>query len=564
MPSGPLLPYSQYVHSMKYSAFQGETHEEGMTRIAKATADSPQHERRMMDILMDQRFVFAGRNQAALGTNRAVTALNCYVSGPIDDSMEGIMLRATEAARTLRLGGGIGYDFSPLRPKGASIASLGSSSSGPVSFMQIYNAVCSTIAAAGHRRGAQMAVLRVDHPDIEEYIHAKRDETSLTSFNISVGVTNEFMECLLTGRPFALRFEGRMVREVDPVQLWDTIMRNTWDWAEPGVLFIDTMNQWNNLWYCETIKATNPCSEQPLPPYGACLLGSFNLTKYLTADGSKLDLHQLEDDVGPVVAAMDNVINVAKFPLPEQAQEAATKRRMGIGVMGLANALEVMGHPYGSPTFLAQEDRILSVLKNTAYAVSAVRAQSHGAFKAYDRERYSMSKFVQTLDGSVRAMIKRHGIRNSHLTSIAPTGTIALTADCISGGIEPVFEHEYTRKMHTPEGQQTFNIQDWAYRVHGVRGRTSEQVTIQEHLDVLLKAQKHVDSAVSKTCNVPGTVSYEDFKRVYSEAWERGAKGCTTFRKDGLRGGVLEAKPAAAETAMACTYDPTTGARTCE
>jgi ribonucleoside-diphosphate reductase alpha chain len=441
-----------------------------------------------------------------------------------------------------------------------------------VSFMRVFDAICSTVAAAGHRRGAQMGVLRVDHPDVIEFIQAKRSTNNgLTNFNLSVGVTNEFMECLATGRPFDLRFEGRTIRTVDPQELWDAIMASTWDWAEPGVLFLNTMNEWNNLWYCEDIRATNPCSEQPLPPYGACLLGSFNLTKYLSSDGTHLNLQQLEDDVQPVVAAMDNVINVAKFPLPEQQREAATKRRMGIGVMGLANALECQGHSYGSPSFLKRQSTILSTIKNHAYLASAKRAMSHGACEAFERDAYCNGKFIKTLDSSVRAMIRKYGVRNSHLTSIAPTGTIAITADNISGGVEPVFEHEYTRKMHTPEGVQVFEMQDWAYRVHGVKGRTANELSVQEHLDVLVTAQNHVDSAVSKTCNVGASVGYDEFKQVYQSAWERGAKGCTTFRAAGKLMGVLEAKKPAAEpepelvgAGEACHYDPATGTRTCE
>lgn len=602
---GPQLPFSQELHAQKYRG-EGESFREAMGRVAGALADNPSHFHEWREILLNMRFMPAGRVQAAMGATKRVTPYNCYVSGNIEDSfVEGdgsIMQRATEAAATLRMGGGIGYDFSGLRPADDLIKKLGSRASGPVSFMHIYDAVCKCVASAGHRRGAQMGVLRVDHPDIETFVHAKQNQTSLTGFNVSVAVTDEFMERVQDGKPFKLKFDGRDYREIDAQALWDTIMRSTWDWAEPGVLFIDQINRMNNLWYCEKIVATNPCGEQPLPPYGACLLGSFNLVKYLTrpAMGSEdsrhgFDWDQLRADVPHVVRAMDNVVDRAIYPLPAQELEAKNKRRMGLGVAGLANCIEAIGHPYGSPAFIAYEAMILNFIKNETYKASALLAQEKGAFPLCD-ERYGEGEFIQTLDEDVRDLIEEHGIRNSHLTSIAPTGTISLCADNISSGIEPVFSHFFPRKVLMNDGARVEWVEDYGFGQLGVLGRTADApskenvlkrlgdngfstpaaveywertstnvVTLDEHLAALLTAQGQVDSAVSKTCNVPGDISWEAFKQVYVSAWAGRAKGCTTFRTNGLRAGILNAKDNSDENeGKTCRIDPLTGRKECD
>src|SRR5262245_1274833 len=346
---GPQSPASKAVFSFKY-AQKGETWRDVCNRVASVLSDSDAHYRSFRQILLEGKFSPAGRILTGLGTTKRVTPYNCFVSGPIGDSLNGpgsIMDRLQQAAETLRRGGGIGYDFSTIRPRGDKVRSLDSRASGPVSYISVFDAMAATISSTGERRGAQMGVLRVDHPDIEEYIHCKQNSDKLNTFNLSIAITNEFLESVQQGGPFTLRFEGRQYGTVDARILWETIMRSTWDWAEPGVVFIDRINEMNNLNYCETIGATNPCSEQPLPPYGACLLGSFNLTRYLVPAGPgakwKLDLQSLADDVGPVVRAMDNVADVAAFPLPEQRQSAISTRRMGLGVMGVANALEACG-----------------------------------------------------------------------------------------------------------------------------------------------------------------------------------------------------------------------------
>ena len=564
---GPTQPVSIQIDQDKYR-LEGETFDGKISRIARTLADNQEHYSNIYGILGDMRFLPAGRVQTAIGSPRQVTAFNCYVSLTIEDSFSSIMKRASEAAETMRKGGGIGYDFSKIRPKGDWIKTLDSKASGPVSFMRIFDAVCQCVASSGHRRGAQMAVLRVDHPNIEEFISAKQNENSLTGFNISVGVTDEFMECLFEDRPFNLRFEGKTYKTVDPKNLWDKIMLGTWDWAEPGVLFIDRINEMNNLYYCETIEATNPCGEQPLPPAGACLLGSYNLVKYLRKmeDGSySFDSYQLTLDIPEVVRMMDNVIDNTIYPLPEQEQEAKNKRRMGLGVTGVANAGEMLGYPYGSDDFMIWFEDVLATIRNVTYQASSNLAKEKGAFPLFDTKQYFNGKFFHTLSDDTKVMITKHGIRNSHLLSVAPTGTISLMADNVSSGIEPPFSHYYDRTYRTFEGDQIVRVEDYAYR-HGVHGRTADQISVQEHLKVLLLTQKYVDSAVSKTCNCGPAVLFEDFKKVYEDAYRGGAKGITTFRSSGKRFGVLNKVDEQKEdpSAEACFIDPTSGIKSCE
>jgi ribonucleoside-diphosphate reductase alpha chain len=567
---GPKLLLSKETYKTKY-CMEGESFYESKVRFARTLADSPEHYQQLLGILLDQRFMGGGRTQAAVGAPRQVTAFNCYVSGTIKDSMHDIMAKATEAAETMRKGGGIGYDFSTLRPKGDRIVSLDSRSSGPISFMDIFNSVCKTIASAGHRRGAQMGVLRIDHPDIEEFIKAKNNKTELTGFNTSVGVTDKFMQAVVDKDMFDLVFEGKVYKQVYAPALWEEIMDSTWDWAEPGILLIDRINEMNNLYYCETIAATNPCGEQPLPPYGACLLGSFNLTKYIDTVGGKyfFDYAQLASDIPPVIRAMDNIHDVSIFPLEEQAEESRNKRRMGLGVTGLANAGEVLGYSYGSPKFLEFQKEVLEVLRDMTYASSVDLAKEKGAFPMFDAEKYSEAKFIKTLPKLIQKGIKEHGIRNSHLLSIAPTGTMSLCADNVSSGIEPVFSHSYDRTIQTFDGPVVTKVTDYAFREWGVVGKTADECTADEHLAVLALAQQYVDSAVSKTINVSKEMPREEFKSIYMKAWELGCKGATTFNKDGKRFGILnttkeEEEDKEDKEGAACYIDPTNGIKTCE
>jgi ribonucleoside-diphosphate reductase alpha chain len=560
---GPTLKISEEIDRTKYRQ-DGEDFYGKVVRIANTLKDNQHHFEELKDALKNMRFIPAGRVQNAIGAARQTTAYNCFVSGTIKDSMRSIMERATEASETMRRGGGIGYDFSHIRPRGDRIKSLDSKSSGPVSFMRIFDAICQTIASSGHRRGAQMGVLRIDHPDIEQFITAKNDTTSLTGFNISVGVTDKFMQCLQDDEPFPLVFEDEVYKYVDPKALWDMIMRSTWDYAEPGILFIDTINYYNNLNYCERISATNPCGEQPLPPYGACLLGSFNLVKYLKPKGSiwEFDFELFKHDIPVVVRAMDNVVDRTIYPLEQQRIEAESKRRMGLGITGLANAAEMCGHPYASDSFLAFTENILMTLRDCSYAASSDLALEKGSFPLYDAMQYQQGAFIKSLPQWLQDKIAIQGMRNSHLTSIAPTGTISLVADNVSSGIEPPFMLYYDRSIEQFDGTHVERVEDYAYR-HGVHGRTANEISGQEHLDVLALAASYVDSAVSKTCNIGDDVPYDDFKTLYYDAWLHGCKGITTFRAAGKRYGILNKPKEEEPKAEACFIDPATGQKSC-
>jgi len=578
---GPKIPVAQWADEQKYRQ-EGEDYTQKVGRVAGALTDDQEHFHKFYNILEHQRFLPGGRVQAAAGSYRRVTAFNCFVMKDVPDSMEGIMGVAREAAITMQLGGGVGYDFSGIRPRGARIKSIGSQASGPVSFMGIFDSTCKTIASAGHRRGAQMGCLRVDHPDIMEFISAKANHDKLTQFNISVLVTDAFMEAVKNDDDFDLTFEGRVYDTVRASSLWEAILRNTWDWAEPGVIFIDRVNQMNNLWYCEDISATNPCGEQPLPEYGACLLGSFNLTKYV--EGVKdiwqpyeFDWAQLEHDIPHVVRAMDNVIDETTYPLKEQEDEAKNKRRMGLGVTGLGNVLGALGISYGSEESKTFTRKVLKFIANRCYMSSASIAAEKGPFPLYDKEKYLQGRFIQGLDEDVKEAIAACGIRNSHLTSIAPTGTISLTANNVSSGIEPVFSLSYDRTIQTFEGPMIETVEDYAYREWGVECDTADSISVMDHVGMLNAAQEWVDSACSKTCNVGPNVGWKEFKNVYLEAYEGGAKGCTTFRASGKRFGILNASAsedvveedtaAPDETTVeggACYIDVETGIRSCE
>lgn len=864
---GPQTEVADLVHSNKYR-LEGESFAKSQLRLATVLADDEPHFNKLSNILLNQRFLPGGRIQAAIGSPRQVTAINCFVMPNTEDSMttgpNSIMGIASKAAETMRLGGGVGYYFGNIRPKGDKIHSVDAVSSGPISFMHILDAMCKTISSAGNRRGAQMMVMPISHPDIFKYIEVKHNTTELTAFNLSIAVTDEFMNILKEDGVFPLTFNGKVYRGVKASELWDKIMESTWDWAEPGVIFIDTMNRFNNLEYCETIYTTNPCvtgdtfiltteghvtiesvidnditvwngkewsqvrpyvsgrnkkiveisfsdgrvlkcttnhtfvlkdgvrtqalnleigdklekhelpviengydvekaytqgffsgdgwlknnsggyiglygdkkelvrylqppksineykisggfegtntdetklylyyginyfepkayipnnwsvksrlawlagladsdgtltkdfcvqitnkdkefllgvalmlqtlgincpvcptkdywrlnisannvskllelgfetyrldltsfvepnredarfvqvtkirhtnliadkvycftepknntgvfdgvytgncSEQPLPPNGCCLLGSFNLTKYLTKDRA-FNFGQFVSDIPVVVRAMDNVIDNTIYPLKEQEMEEKNKRRMGLGYTGLANTLEIMGFPYGSKEFLTMHESIAGTLMEAAYIASVELASEKRPFPLYNG-KYLDSLFVKNLRKETRDVIRLFGIRNSHLISIAPTGSISLTADNVSSGIEPVFSYEYERDIQTPEGKKTFKMEDYAYKFYGVKGKLTKDVTIDEHLAVLEIANRFCDSAVSKTCNVPANMSFDEFKKVYFDAWEKRIKAVSTFNVNGKRFGVMR------ET-IACYIDPETGEKDC-
>ena len=555
---------------------EGESFHEGMARIADTLKDSPEHFEQVREIMGDQRFLPAGRIQASVGAARQTTAFNCFVSDTILDSMSGIMQGLSDAAETMRLGGGDGFDFSSLRPKGALIKSLGSTSSGPISFMGVWDAMCETIKSAGHRRGAMMGVMRVDHPDIEEFITCKQQNGKLTNFNISVAVTDKFITAVKEGLAFELVFDGVVHNIVDARMLWNKIMRNTWEHAEPGVLFIDKINQKNNLYYCEVIVATNPCGEQPLPPNGACLLGSFNLTKYVDpwdAAGSKhtFDYNAFQQDIPSIVRMMDNVVDRTIYPLEAQRLEAESKRRMGLGVTGVANAAEILGLPYGSEEMLLWMRQVMTLLRDTVYIASVELAIEKGPFPAFNAGYYLQGEFIQTLPEEIQNLIEKHGIRNSHLLSIAPTGTISLWAGNISSGIEPPFALAYNRKIRQDGGSfKEYYVEDYAYSEYGVEGRTSEEISAHDHIKVLCLASELVDSACSKTCNVGDHVTFDEFKDLYIMAYDGGASGCTTFRPSSFKGAILtkispevEGDEGGTIEGGACFINPDTGERSC-
>ena len=542
--------------------------EESWARVALALAgaEAPEaravHAHEFAAALTGHRFLPAGRILAGAGTGRDVTLFNCFVMGPVSDSMDGIFTALHEAALTLQRGGGIGQDFSTIRPRGARVAGVGAVASGPVSFMDVWDAMCRTIMSAGSRRGAMMATLRADHPDIEEFIDAKQTPGRLTSFNLSVLVPDAFMAAVKADGGWDLVFEGRVWRSVRARSLWQRIMAATYASAEPGVIFIDRINRENNLAYCETITATNPCGEQPLPPYGACLLGSVNLAKLVIdpfGDNPRLDTDALEKLTATAVRMLDNAITVSRFPLEAQRQEAVTKRRIGLGVTGLADALIFCKTRYGSPESLVLIRQWLQSLSHAAYRASTMLAREKGAFPLFDRQQYLARPHIAALPDDIRTAMSAHGIRNGLLTSIAPTGTISLLADNVSSGIEPVFAFHYTRKILQADGshvEQT--VSDPALRLFRRKfGETAplpdyfvtaQTLTPNDHLAVQAAAQPFIDSAISKTINLPASISFDDFMHVYQDAYGLGCKGCTTFRPNPVSGAVLAPEAIKEET----------------
>jgi ribonucleoside-diphosphate reductase alpha chain len=537
------------------------------TAVAAPERDAALWTERFYRAMEDFKVLPAGRVVAGAGSSRSVTLFNCFVMGTIPDDMGGIFAHLREAALTMQQGGGIGYDFSTLRPRGAPVKGVGADASGPLSFMDVWDAMCRTIMSAGYRRGAMMATLRCDHPDIEAFIEAKREPGRLRMFNLSVLVTDAFMQAVEDNAPWELSFAGAVAKVLPARELWDKIMRATYAYAEPGVIFIDRINRRNNLWYCETITATNPCGEQPLPPYGACLLGSINLARLVVAPFSaqaRLDLDRLRALVPDCVRMMDNVIDISQFPLPEQQHEARAKRRIGLGVTGLADALILCGLRYGSAAAVAATEEWLGAIEREAYLASAALAAEKGPFPLYDRERYLAGETVAGLDEEVRGEIARSGVRNALLTSVAPTGTISLFADNVSSGIEPVFSFHHTRQVLLPDGtRREEEVEDYAHRVfRRLRGESAplpdyfadaQVLTPEDHLVMQAAVQKHVDSSISKTINVPAEIAFEQFKDIYRQAYALGCKGCTTYRPNEVTGAVLAVRP---ETAAAAATTP--------
>jgi len=554
-------PIAEQMWDMKYrlKKYDGTpvdlTVHDTWSRIANALAakeENPEHWSRVFeDALESFKFLPAGRINAGAGTgDRNVTLFNCFVMGTVEDSLGGIFDGLKEAVLTMQQGGGIGYDFSTLRPQGAEVKGVASDSSGPLSFMDVWDASCKTIMSAGTRRGAMMATMRCDHPDVEKFIEAKRDPLRLRMFNMSVLVTDAFMTAVKSNDSFDLKFEGKVYKTIQARTLWDKIMHSTYAYAEPGVIFIDRINAMNNLNYCETIACTNPCGEQPLPPYGACLLGSINLATVLNPDYT-VNYDLLDQTVATAVRMMDNVVDVSKFPLPAQKLEAENKRRIGLGVTALADAMALGGIVYGSDEGVAWTDNVMKRISVAAYQASIDLAKEKGSFPLLDVEKFLATGNMIQMPESIRSQVREFGIRNALLTSIAPTGTISLYAGNVSSGIEPIFALAYERKVLQKDGSKiTEVVEDYAVtkykQDHPSKPLPASFVTAQTlspnaHVRMQAAAQRWVDSSISKTVNVPEDINFDDFKAVYMEAYDTGCKGCTTYRPNDVTGSVLTA-----------------------
>lgn len=590
---------SRHIWDSKYRFRDGDrvhdqTVDDTWRRIARTLAvvektDRERWEKRFYKVLLNFRFLPGGRIQAGAGTGRRVTLFNCFAMGTIADSMDGIFDGLKEGALTMQQGGGVGYDFSTLRPRGAQAKSVGSVASGPVSFMQIWDAMCGTLLSTGARRGAMMATLRCDHPDIEAFIDAKRDSHALRRFNLSVLVTDAFMEAVRHDRDWALVFpleDGapavadtvmrswsgrpgpvrcRVFRRVRARTLWGKLMRATYEYAEPGVLFIDRINQLNNLWYREQINTSNPCGEIPLPPYGACDLGSINLTAFVCdpfSDRARLDFDGVRETAAVATRMMDNVIDASQFPLEKQKDMAQGTRRIGLGLTGLADTLIMLGLHYAEKPARDLAARAMQTICHSAYRTSIALAREKSAFPFFEREKFLQGKFIQALPRDIQDGIGQSGLRNSHLTAIAPTGTISLLANNISSGLEPVYEFSYARRVLELDGSHTeHKLTDYALRRWRER-RGNEKppaafvdtraLTPAAHLGMQAALQPYVDNSLSKTINVPRDYRFEDFQEIYRQAYDMGLKGCTTFRPNPVTGEVLVSGSDDGETAPHC------------
>ncbi len=591
-----------------------QTIEDTWRRVAKAAAQAEKKEvaahwqKQFYQIFDDFRFLPGGRILAGAGTRHKVTLFNCFVMNIREDSIAGIFEALKEGALTLQQGGGVGYDFSVLRPRGYFAKKTGISSSGPVSFMQIWDKMSEVLLSTGARRGAMMGILRCDHPDIEEFIAAKEDRHQLRHFNLSVLVSDDFMQAVKEGRDWPLIFPlseeeskqhesqpltqallpglgeredviyrrwsnsqtalpCRVFKRVKAKLLWDKIIRSAYDFAEPGVLFENTINRMNNLWYCEHISATNPCGEIPLPPYGACNLGSINLTRFVHApftEAATLDWQGIEQTVAIATRFQDNIVDISQYPLRAQRQEALATRRIGLGLTGLGDAFVMLGLPYGSPASLKLARQIMKSIAETTWLTSAELAKEKGVFPSYQAGAYGQGQFLGGLSSEVQQAVARQGVRNSHHNTIAPAGTISILARNISSGLEPIFSGEYKRVIRTKQEEAAqFNVTDYALMLwrelkhpeaFPPAWRDTQNIHPQDHLEVQAAVQPYVDNAISKTINIPEDFPFKDLVEVYSQAFALGLKGCTVFRSNPITGSVLEAKKPEELIDRCCPY----------
>ena len=570
-------------------------------RVARAVAAADaqaqdSREQGFYRLLEDFRFLPGGRIMAGAGTGRRVTLFNCFVMGRIEDSMEGIFSALREGALTMQQGGGVGYDFSSLRPAGSRAWSVGGTASGPVSFMRIWDSMCATLLSTGARRGAMMATLRCDHPDILQFIDAKRDARELRHFNLSVQVSDAFMQAVRDDTDWELAFPVSQLQDIaaspdsklivrpwpghdGPVncrvigvlrarELWERLMRASYACAEPGVLFIDRINHWNNLAYREYISATNPCGEIPLPPYGACNLGSLNLTRFVEQPFTReahIGFESLQYAAQLAVRFLDNVTDISRFPLPQQQDQAMQTRRIGLGITGLADSLVLLGIRYGSVESLDMAARVMQTICHAAYRASIQLAREKGSFPAFAADAYLQGRFIQSLPADIREAIAASGIRNSHLIAIAPTGTISLLANNVSSGIEPVFESCFRRRIRQPDGSlKEHEVTDYACQLwqdrHGQETLPAAFVDARSlppaaHLQMQAAVQPYVDNAISKTINVPADFEFDDYKSLFEQAYELGLKGCTGYRQNPVTGTVLSATATEDSGTHCCDID---------
>ena len=513
-------------------------------------------EEKFYELMRDTKFLPGGRILAGMGTTMQQTLFNCFTLPVIEDSIEGIFDAVKLNAIIHSFGGGTGANFSTLRPEGAEVRTKGGIASGPVSFMTVFDAETKTITTGNARKGANMGLLNVDHPDIEKFITAKHIPGVLTQFNISVAVTDEFIEAVVDDKDWELKFNGKVYRVVKARDLWNLIVKSAYDYAEPGVVNLSTINRLNNLYYMEEIQATNPCGEQPLPPAGCCLLGSFNLTQFVLdpfTESARFDLERLKEYVPVAVRLLDNVIEISRYPAPIYEEEEKNKRRMGIGIMGLGSALAMLGVRYSSPEGRKQAELVIKTIRDSAYTASSLLAKERGPFKYFDREKYLQGEFIRRLPEDVRGLIKENGIHNSHLISIAPTGTLSVVSNNVSSGIEPIFSVSYKRRVKVSSDSikgdifEEYEVMDYAYKLfREVKGdksipqyfETAYDITPENHLEMLKTVSYYVDSSVSKTINVPKDYPIDSFFNLFLDALRSGVKGLTVYR-EGSREGIL-------------------------